>query len=926
MKKKTKRNRNIGSPTKPIKTLTPNAKPQLRSTKLVPKTGAADPSTIENAIDLDDEATGTAPPDPAHDAAPMTAATQALTIAEPPVDQPTATTHATDPTYDTPNSSDSDDDPAIVPPPTVLNTLSQKLHDKFQQAVADKRTINLSTTPTPAWLRIAFKTRSSSHPFSEDDIFGENGSLHDLALKGKNLYDSSLKCLSPEQWTQVFTISLDPKNALSSEPPYSIMKTLAIRLAKTDPNIFGTDMWNSSTWTMTLRNDTNAWLAANSILGFPWNKNSSPDVTFFTNPPDPAHANTTVPPIAPPAARPPPAATAPDPRVTTKPSTATYPKQPSMPPPIAGIFLSKPQSAVTSRPQGAKASDQAKSRKYATFFKVRLPKLQQDNNAFDAEISANFAAFTKLVFGRDASALILPWKYPKLRALNKSSVLPTTRSGVQDYVDRLYAQTGFSPWCRFLMAHNSDPKTWLDDVFQSEVRSRDMNLNPEKLQVANIACAGWLLGSHPATMNLKDMEQALSQHPLMRDIPIELRNQSIKLNPQEKIDPDQAVKAVHVYTDFFLATKCRQALNSIYGSSSRKETLPLGKLLRFVPNIADGRYLCTTATRSSVVALKSKQKRFLAQTKTMTNYTIRELDYVIPELKLSLRAALTYLRSASNNDRNLLISVDNYTNSPNVVFVFHQDVESEARTIIPLLPIVLEAELGPLIWQWFTDEAKDDTRGFYWDPDDKQVKSVEESGYAHMVTDQYLQDNWGDNSDIEDETEDNPQGTSQPGFTFNFTTINPRNEFRDNGSVKTFRDHVNRPPLSDHPDSVSQGGQPSINTRSTVTDSISFSSAPAPSTLTNDDMFSMFAAMMSTNPAFKAQMMDFMRQPKPPPPPPTAKDPAPSTLATPNSGTLLVTNPVVPLTVTPNNDTFPNSNNFPDNASRQDTEVGGNQS
>ena len=50
-----------------------------------------------------------------------------------------------------------------------------------------------------------------------------------------------------------------------------------------------------------------------------------------------------------------------------------------------------------------------------------------------------------------------------------------------------------------------------------------------------------------------------------------------------------------------------------------------------------------------------------------------------------------------------------------VTFLFHADMTQEAMTAIPALPVILEAKFGTTIWNWFSEEAKALSEGYYWD-------------------------------------------------------------------------------------------------------------------------------------------------------------------------------------------------------------------
>lgn len=660
---------------------------------------------------------------------------------------------------------------------------AENLEEKFEQVKATKWCFDSENgykQSTNKWHKLPNALRTKVQAFEEKDVFSEDGnSVHDMTRKGKAMKSPYATHLGVNGWEELLQELMERKSTLAKSTQGQLMLLFGMRLAKTDPEL----LFNKGTWTGTklnARNDTNAWAAAYNMFGAPWKKKkaqfNAKDIAIKENktptPPTKKTHNDT------------PAATGtaeqakktptlpPGTKMSTGPTSVTFNTK-------NGIFISKALKDVKSKNTNSMLQQK---RKYNTFMKLRLPKMKRDYNDADEELGENFSELMDIITAADPHAIILPWnENSRIKALSKTSDRPTTRASIEDYVDRCYVSKGMSPWCRLRIGHNVEVVSWTDEDFGRNLRTKDMSLYPDKLQVKKTGCAGWWLGSHPATMNSADMEQAISQHPKMRGIPIEIRTQPIRLTAQGKIPNEEQVKACHLHTEFDAVAKCRRAMNEIYGSRTTTG-FPLGKKMRFVPNVADSRFPCTMQTRSNVKAMLAKQKRFLKKTKTSTNWSIRGLDYMVEEIGFTLRQALMGIRSASDNDRNLFISVDEYSNSTNVAFVFHEELEEEAHSVIPLLSVIMEAKYGPRIWNWFTDDAKDQTAGFYWDHEENRVRSSEEA-----ITNEILED-WEDGSDMEDDIEivDDPAAKN---LDIKFVIDEPggKNQYGDSGSVKTFR-------------------------------------------------------------------------------------------------------------------------------------------
>jgi hypothetical protein len=114
---------------------------------------------------------------------------------------------------------------------------------------------------------------------------------------------------------------------------------------------------------------------------------------------------------------------------------------------------------------------------------------------------------------------------------------------------------------------------------------------------------------------------------------------------------------------------------------------------------------------------RSKQEKFLRETAISQHYNILGLNYFIPELGVTLWESIMAIRSTTHTDKNLFITAEEANNSSDVSFLYHESLADEAMTAIPALPLILEAQLGPRVWTWFHEDAKDDCEHFCWDPD-----------------------------------------------------------------------------------------------------------------------------------------------------------------------------------------------------------------
>ncbi len=346
--------------------------------------------------------------------------------------------------------------------------------------------------------------------------------------------------------------------------------------------------------------------------------------------------------------------------------------------------------------------------------------------------------------------------------------------------------------------------------------------------------------------------------PEVGKLQLEIRTQAIKLLPGRNLtEASKQVKACHVFTGTEQIGVMRKALNKIYGSRN-KEGFPLGKHMRFVPNIADNSIPTTMTTRSRVKALMSKQRKFLKNTEVASTHTMRGLDYMVPHIGYTLRQILMNLRSPEDATKGLFVSIDERAWNDQTQFVFHKDLEQEARTTIPLLSIILEVHFGPRVWEWFTDDAKEQTEGFYWDTVNGCVRSDEEA-----MTKEILED-WSDDSELESDEEPDDENIKMV-INFQMNGQPMKNQYGDTGSVKTFRDECDVNSKGAYSEE-SAGPEPSAFTKNVARSpeelSIDADGTQTTSTLTDidQDLENQFKSLVTSDPGKLAELI--MASPK----------------------------------------------------------------
>ncbi len=388
------------------------------------------------------------------------------------------------------------------------------------------------------------------------------------------------------------------------------------------------------------------------------------------------------------------------------------------------LFVYKPKKPREKK--SASLTSVLHGKKFVTFLKLNITKSWKNahgTQASENEVCETFASAVNTIFKIDKEALILPWAVQsKVKPINSKRFqgIPS-KNAAGLHCDNLFVRQNSPSWIRLKIAHNSDISIWREQEAYDLFKQQDMFMGVDRLQAQRITCAGWLLGSHQS-MDARALEECMQLHPKLKQLKVEVRWQVIKLRRREQVDPNNMVRAYHIWTDKDTVKTMRSVLNEVYGRTN-KGAYPGGRVMRFVPHVADPEMLTTFAIERNASRCLSKQRVFQERTTTIMTSIIEGLDYCPPSLDLSLReACMKIKRPDKDNSVSLFISIDEVYGG-NTSFLVKKEMERQAKSIINTLPVILEAQFGPAVYDWFVDGTQANMTGFYWDSEGRCVKS-----------------------------------------------------------------------------------------------------------------------------------------------------------------------------------------------------------
>jgi hypothetical protein len=601
------------------------------------------------------------------------------------------------------------------------------------------------------WRTIDKRIKDSLTSYDMLDKFSEHDGVHDMASVGKNSrgVTGNNIVLTAEGWRLLFHELYQETSDLAKSPKGEKLRTFGLRLAMTAPkSIFeGGDWITDEDETIGLQSGlmTDAWTGAYMYFGAHWKQEDL--FRDYLAPPGKMQAKSSLKTHSPFSA-----STAlkktqdadtivlsddDDMDYSTPAKDTATPATPVKKCAFARANFLDKDPTLSKVPLKQTKKKWNESRKFSSFIKIRTAKLKTLSR-FDQE--AEFLGIMQATLAKlwtlDPKLVIFPWKQgiEDSKPIQKDKAFPSCRDAFADFTERIFLKKGENVWVRLHVGHNKSLAALKDDRMIDHFRQKDMLAYKDTLQVKITAKAGWLLGSHATVLNPRDLEAVLAQLPEMSGLPVEIRTEWISLEKGDKL----GIKAAHILCAWDSTLECRRALNAIYGKDMVE--YPLGRNMRFIPNISDKRFLISDTTREKVVQSVTKQRLFTNLVSSDVSHIISNLDYRDKTIGMTLREALMQMRSKKSPARNLFLAVDMSWNESFVSFLFMKEHTAEVSAMLPALPLFFEHKLGATAWNWFKEDARKLTEGYWWCP----KYGVQNSG-------EEVDDGWGDSLASDDD-------------------------------------------------------------------------------------------------------------------------------------------------------------------------------
>ena len=149
--------------------------------------------------------------------------------------------------------------------------------------------------------------------------------------------------------------------------------------------------------------------------------------------------------------------------------------------------------------------------KFQTIFKARLPSVQvEDMDEAIEGVVNNFKSMIKEMMSIDKKLILSLWWDSKgsPTKCNKGE-FPVNKNELLHYVDKCFLKQSTYPYIQFIVEHSKKVEEFADPDFLAHLKDNKILLNKDRLQSRNTICIGWLMGTHPKSVNARDLEDII---------------------------------------------------------------------------------------------------------------------------------------------------------------------------------------------------------------------------------------------------------------------------------------------------------------------------------------------------------------------------------------------------------------------------------
>ena len=317
----------------------------------------------------------------------------------------------------------------------------------------------------------------------------------------------------------------------------------------------------------------------------------------------------------------------------------------------------------------------------------------------------------RLMWSFDSKIDLLPWRSRDLPPITSRSTFPKTKDALGGYVDNLFLREGDVPYPRFRIGHVVPIEEILNESLKKVMQKTGQFISREPIQHQYIKKVGFLAGIDTRVLDKNLLQETLTLHPSIGGLEIEVRLRKLTI---ENVKSEHRVVYIHCNANHL--PRVRSALLKLY--SSKSKSFPMMLQGRFVPDHTNTRFTQNLKATWNAQRSLLAHDAFMNQTNIGFAPYVWGLDHYDDHLQMTGRQAVMGLRSASDPSKNLFVAAEEAYDGGDYgcKVVYHNKFRAEANTVLSSLALILEQQLGPRIWNWFTPESQNYFKPYKCDP------------------------------------------------------------------------------------------------------------------------------------------------------------------------------------------------------------------
>jgi hypothetical protein len=331
----------------------------------------------------------------------------------------------------------------------------------------------------------------------------------------------------------------------------------------------------------------------------------------------------------------------------------------------------------------------------------------------------------------DDKLIIYPWRmrdHGQHKPLTNPAKLPSSKEGITRYFRDAYFRPHAGPmFIKVFMGYSisdSELGKQTQHFFGTTNNKNRVGMWKSQLQFEDVVTIGWLYRSTPG-MSPETISKELLAHT---GIQASLRWQMISLDIRGKMDKALEVKALHISVRREDVNLAKAKFVRLVFAKHRRSHFIGGSPMRLIPIIKD----LSPANKEKCKWIRRKQGDFLKAIVSSEVFDIINIDGQAVGLNgRTLRDLILEIPLKDNPSKQAFLSVDRSFNQTSTKLFYYSDDKTKAEchsrisTLLPYL-IFTNPTLEKGIRACFSVEANERSKGVKWDPENREVVTVDD--------------------------------------------------------------------------------------------------------------------------------------------------------------------------------------------------------